>query len=115
MLNRRHLIRMTAALAGTALLPGSGQTAHLNRFISLLDNPEAACALGLRCAGLLPDDSGTLQRLAGFSAMQTNAEALAREFAAKRQADFLHGRVHTVDGWVMAEAECALCRLLANT
>ena len=69
-------------------------------------------ALGRQCMSFLPDNEATLMAVAGVGTSGKVEDQLSG-FASKRQDDFLSGRIHTVDGWVMAEAECAFCVLCA--
>lgn len=117
MLNRRHLLQLAAAAASSGLLPGTTGNAVAARPDALgahLSDPELLAALGARCAALLPSQHAQLTALAGLTDTDSNAGLLNR-FVARRADDFRAGRVHTVDGWLMAEAECALCVLIARS
>jgi hypothetical protein len=69
--------------------------------------------LGRACADLVPHDPQELFDAAGIGSATETHEQLTG-FARKRQEDFLRGRTRIVSGWVLAEAECALCVLCAQ-
>lgn len=112
MLNRRSLLHLATAAAASGLLPGTIATADAARLGAQLTHPDLLALLGARCAALLPRDTAALTELAGISA--AHGDTLLDAFAARRAADFRAGRVHSIDGWLMAEAECALCVLVAQ-
>ena len=110
-MNRRTLLQLAAALAGGTVLPASGNDAPLR---DAFRDPELLAALGSRCAAELPAGHNALVTLAGLGTEADTATRLHR-FAAQRRADFRDGRIVTVDGWVMARSEAALCALLARS
>jgi hypothetical protein len=69
--------------------------------------------LGRLCVDLVPQDRRQLFEAAGIDASKGAQEQFAG-FAHKRREDFLLGRTRIVSGWVLAEAECALCVLCAQ-
>lgn len=69
--------------------------------------------LGRESLARLPDNEKMLLQISGLSKTDSNDDVLLQSFAAKRHEDFSRGRTLTINGWVMAEAECALCALIA--
>lgn len=69
--------------------------------------------LGRLCIDLVPQDTQQLLDAAGIDTSAGAQEQFAG-FTHKRQEDFLLGRTRIVSGWVLAEAECALCVLCAQ-
>jgi hypothetical protein len=69
--------------------------------------------LGRLCVNLVPQDTQQLLDAAGIDT-STGAQEQFAGFTHKRQEDFLLGRTRIVSGWVLAEAECALCVLCAQ-
>lgn len=112
-MNRREML-LGGLVAGALpiMTPQSWVRAGLH---SLFNDVDALSAIGPHILALLGQpDQATLLAMAGLpDVQQTPAEALLQSFADKRQADFRSGRIHIVNGWVMAEAECALCAVLA--
>ena len=70
-------------------------------------------SLGRKCVDLVPKGQQQLLEAAGLGTAIESQEQFAG-FARKRQEDFLLGRTRIVSGWVLAEAECALCVLCAQ-
>lgn len=110
-MNRRTLLQLAAALAGGTVIPAGGTDAPLR---NVFRDPELLAALGSRCATDLPAGRTALIALAGLGNAADNQTRLQR-FAAQRRADFRDGRIVTVDGWVMARSEAALCALIARS
>jgi len=82
---------------------------------ALLSQTELLAALGEHCKTFMPGEPHSLIALAGLTRACSDSRTALAAFAAQREQDFRSGRVHTVDGWIMAEAECALCVLVAQS
>ena len=115
-MNRRSILQLVAALAGASLLPNTeNPLASSNRLSELFADPILLRALGQRCKQYLTTDIDSLLQIAGLLDTEAATAELVEHFAAKRADDFRHGRLITVDGWLMAKAECALCALVARS
>jgi len=110
-LNRRHLLQLATALAAGSMIPARGEQTSLR---DLFRDPEMVAALGSRCAADLPADHDALATLAGVAGTDGIRSRL-EGFSEQRRADFRDGRIVTVDGWVMARSEAALCALIARS
>ena len=110
-LSGRELFVLIAALFGSAgPVASSAADTGLLSSIGTLDNLRR---LGHSCRSLLPADTNKLQELAGFDAGRAVNVQLAA-FITKREADFRSGKILLIEGWVFAEAECALAALCAQ-
>jgi len=115
-LNRRQLLKLVATIAGSQLIALQPmQSLAGQRLSSLFNSPDALRLLGRTCLAKLPDNNQALLLMSGLNKTLSNDDELLQSFATKRHEDFSHGRILTIDGWIMAEAECALCALIALT
>lgn len=78
---------------------------------------EAAAALGRLYLEANPGESDPellMERLAGgIERPRSDAAALARHLRARHRADFEHGRLTSLDGWLLSQTEARLCALAA--
>ncbi len=104
---------LATSLAGAQLLPpaitGNSVGARLQ---TLFTNPGLR-RLGKQSLTALDCPASDLSVLAGVNHSANSDAELLHAFTRQRKADFLAGRIKTVNGWVMADAECALCALIA--
>jgi hypothetical protein len=116
-LNRRNLIQLIAALSGTQLAGGylTAHAAHSElQLAAALGDPALLGAFGTHCFAAMPLARPVLLEKCGLAIVQDAAVSdQLQAFAERRRADWQLGRIVTVDGWVLAEAECALCGLIA--
>jgi len=94
-------------------LPGREHMAANLDGLKALGNLDNLRSLGRKCVDLVPLGQQQLFEAAGLGTALEAQDQLAG-FARKRQEDFLVGRTRIVSGWVLAEAECALCVLCAQ-
>jgi hypothetical protein len=117
-LNRRQVMSLAATMLLGGLI-GRDKSFDHDRLALRLDDLQRLGQmdnlrlLGRLCVDLVPQDRRQLFEAAGIDASKGAQEQFAG-FAHKRQEDFLLGRTRIVSGWVLAEAECALCVLCAQ-
>jgi hypothetical protein len=112
-LNRREILLFAATVAGggsiTYGLARPNKHASVARLFGDVTYMEL---IGAECAKALNMQANELQQAAGLAGHQSQSELL-HSYATKREQDFLSGRIVTVNGWILAEAECAVCALVA--
>lgn len=116
-MNRRQLLQFCAALAGASLPAASaGAPAPLHgELAALLGEPKLLRAFGARCRQAMPLGRAELQARCGLDELAAGpTERQLQAFVAQRRSDLQTGNITTVDGWVLADAECALCALIAS-
>ena len=112
-MNRRQLLTLAATLAGSQLAARLPGTNLKQARLAALFNDGRLSELGQQCLALFPANPEQLAQYIGLAGAETTDQSITGAFAVKRTADFRAGRIHNVNGWIMAEAECALCALLA--
>jgi hypothetical protein len=116
-LNRRKIIGLALALMSGATvgrvaqtLAQTGEAQKLVDNLGSIGNLDNLRMLGRQCLDLMPKDQASLLKMAGVGNSLELQEQIAG-FTRKRQEDFLLGRTQIISGWVLAEAECAICIL----
>ena len=112
-LNRREILFFAATVSGggsiTSGLARPNKHASVARLFGDVTYMEL---IGAECAKALNIPANELQQAAGLVGQQSQSELL-HSYAIKREQDFLSGRIVIVNGWILAEAECAVCALVA--
>lgn len=94
----------------------SAASTELEQLRNLFADPDQLATVGRFLKTQMPADASRLWAMSGLPhTAATDTDQLALTFAAKRKSDFLDGRIVTVNGWLMAESECAICVLLTES
>jgi hypothetical protein len=118
-LNRRQILRLAATMLLGAAVGQDVLAVKRDRLAAKLDSLselgglDRLRSLGRMCVDVAPCNQQQLFAAAGIGAEDDLQKQIAG-FARKRQEDFALGRTQIVSGWVMAEAECALCVLCSQ-
>lgn len=118
-LNRRQMLSFAATLLLGGAFARDTLSARRDNLVanfkdfSAQEHFDVIRLFGQKIVGLMPLDQQQLLDAAGIGAA-IDAQAQFAGYVHKRQQDFLLGRTRIVSGWVLAEAECALCILCSQ-
>jgi hypothetical protein len=116
-LNRREILGLVLAVLGgasAAHLTTASEAQKLTDNLGAIGSLDNLRMLGRHCLDLMPRDQVTLLKVAGIEELSTELHDQVAGFTRKRQEDFLLGRTQIVSGWVLADAECAICVLCSQ-
>ena len=95
------------------MLPTAIANNRLGEQLNVLFTHHGLKRIGEQSLASLASAEDQLTKIAGISDVPMNDRDLLTAFDTKRKEDFRRGRIKTINGWVMADAECALCALIA--
>ena len=120
-IRRRTLLQAASAVVLSSCIAGSGSARESGREQSLLIAlrdlerllrwPRKTKSLAARYRANAAEPNHLLSQLRA-SERSLTATSVAQHFSRIRAADFKHGRIVILDGWVLARAEAELCELL---
>ena len=112
---RRRFLQVGAALA---MLSNGRRTLHAKpldrsaeRLLSVVGDRNAAARIGHAHLAAAPEN-GDADLVLRLLEVPEGMDA-AWELEARRRADFRHGRVEPVEGWILSQTEIRLCVLAA--
>jgi hypothetical protein len=116
---RRDMLRLLLGAAAAALAPGGAAASSSHgayELVACFNHRESANVVGRAClAGLAEaaDAESLAEAILGGWRGADSGETLAAFVRRRLDADFAHGALVRVDGWMLAETEAQLCALAA--
>ena len=127
---RRHFLRQLASVVAVGSMPPCRALANVRaddgsdriaaRLAGLLQDQESACRVGREYLRRFPEEGDAACLVAaicadmpqaGDTVARLNMSRLGQLVAQRLRADFEHGRVVNLRGWILGRTECRLCAL----